>query len=61
MLLVDLEMPKTCKDCPMSCRGFAPEHGIYFDDVICRTDYNKHEPMDDGCPIKGKLDQADCK
>ena len=48
MLLLDIEMPKSCAVCLCSCKN--------WDGTIwCRHDMNEHTPGDETCPIKGEL------
>ena len=51
MLLIDIPKPTTCRECPMSCQIpiFSGEV-----EIRCRTDFKKHEPLDETCPIKGE-------
>lgn len=58
MILVDIDIPETCRECPMSCQhnGVNEETQKLERQILCRVDWRKHEPMDEGCPIVRKLE-----
>lgn len=45
MIQIDIDKPKTCAECLMSCRDS-------FYEIYCRNDMKKHEPFDKDCPLK---------
>lgn len=59
MVLVDIDIPKTCRECPMSCQynGINRATQRIERQILCRVDWRKHQPMDNGCPIKGKVEE----
>ena len=45
MIHIDIDKPKTCAECLMSCRDS-------FYEIYCRNDMKKHKPFDKDCPLK---------
>lgn len=59
MIVIDIPMPKTCAECPLSYWVRTRDHDLYK--ALCQVDMDTHKPMSDGCPIvdmsnKDKLD-----
>lgn len=54
MLVINMEEPKTCVDCLCNCRIPSPDIVI-----LCRNDFKKHTPFDDGCILKRQADKID--
>lgn len=56
MLIMDMNMPKTCANCICSYQWY---NGGNFEDkkIVCKKDLEKHTPGDDKCPIKGVIDE----
>lgn len=48
MIVVDIDSPKSCAECPMNCRT---SNNV----VLCRNDMRKHTVMDEGCLIIGEV------
>jgi len=65
MLVMDLEVPETCRKCLCSCQVPNWPNSSDFDGqyqkILCRKDMKEHVPMDEGCPIQktGRLIDAD--
>lgn len=66
MLLIDLPVPKSCRECLLSCQipNVPPTDNRVYDEpydpskmsvIICRRDYKIHTVMDKGCPIKKEI------
>ena len=57
MILVNIDIPESCRECPMSCQhnGINRETQRMELQILCRVDWRKHHPMDNGCPIKGEV------
>ena len=53
MIVVDVDKPKYCANCLMSCKC--------FDKILCRNDMKEHTPMDDGCLIKSEITEETYK
>ena len=51
MIQIDMEMPKNCDNCLMSCRDSWYE-------VYCRNDMKKHTAGDKDCPLKEVNDNS---
>lgn len=53
MILVNIDIPETCRECPMSCQhnGINRETQRMELQILCRVDWRQHEPMDETCPI----------
>ena len=45
MIQIDIDKPKTCAECLISCRDS-------FYEIYCRNNMKKHEPFDKDCPLK---------
>ncbi len=54
MVLVSIDLPKNCRECPMSCQINGNNQDT-LSEILCRVDWRKHEPMNNGCPIKGEV------
>ena len=57
MILVNIDIPETCRECPMSCQHNAVNEETQRLElqILCRVDWRRHKPMDNGCPIKGEV------
>ena len=57
MVLVSIDLPKNCRECPMSCYYNNINHDTQTIErqILCRVDWRRHEPMNKGCPIKGEV------
>ena len=57
MVLVNIDLPKNCRECPMSCQINGDNQDIQnkVSEILCNVDWRKHEPMNKGCPIKGEV------
>lgn len=54
MLQIDIEKPKTCRECICSCvmPNYGMTHTGDYYTILCRYDMNEHTPLDDKCPLK---------
>ena len=58
MVLVNIDIPETCRECPMSFQyiGINRDAQRIERQILCRVDWRQHEPMDDCCPIMEQQD-----
>lgn len=57
MILVNIDIPETCRECPLSCQynGINRETQRMERQILCRVDWRQHKPLDRNCPILGRL------